>query len=115
MSVPITKKCKFGSKIVDCVFLGYAIHNVGYRFLIVKSGIPDMHVGTIIESRDTIFFKNIFPMRDGTSSSRQEFIKDDISAEPIEHNKPTVVENPEEDNNDAPRKSKETNGCKVFW
>ena len=36
-------------------------------------------------------------MRDGTSSSKQEFIEDDSSAEPIEHNKPTLVENPEED------------------
>ena len=65
-----------------------------------------MHVGTITESRDTIFFENIFPMRDGTNSSRQEFIEDDSSAEPIEHNEHTLVENPKEDNNDAPRKSK---------
>ena len=55
MSVPITKKCKFGPKTVDCVFLGYAIHSVGYRFLIVKSGVPDMHVGTIMEFRRVLF------------------------------------------------------------
>jgi hypothetical protein len=54
--MPITKKRKLGSKIVDCVFLGYAIHSVGYRFLIAKSGVHDMHVGTIMESRDAIFF-----------------------------------------------------------
>ena len=83
MSVPITKKRKFGPKTVDCVFLGYAIHSVGYRFLIVKSGVTDMHVGTIMESRDATFFENIFPMRDGTSSSRQEFIEDVSSAELI--------------------------------
>ena len=53
-------------------------------FLIVKSGVLDMHVGTIMESRDATFFKNIFPMRDGTSSCRQEFIEDDSSAEPID-------------------------------
>ena len=104
--MPIIKKCKLGPKTVDCIFLCYAIHNVGYRFLIVKSGVPGMHVGTITESRDTLFFENIFPMRDGTNSFRQEFIEDDSSAEPIEHNKPTLVENPEEDNNDALRKSK---------
>ena len=56
MSVPITKKHKFGSKTMDCVFLGYAIHNIGYRFLIVKSGVPDMHIGTIMDSRDITFF-----------------------------------------------------------
>ena len=32
MSVSITKKHKLRPKIVDCVFLGYAIHRVGYRF-----------------------------------------------------------------------------------
>jgi hypothetical protein len=37
--VLITKhKRKFGPKIVDCVFLSYAIHSIGYRFLIVKYG-----------------------------------------------------------------------------
>ena len=56
MSVPITKKRKVGPKTVDCVFLDYAIQSIGYRFLIVESGVPDMHVGTIMESRDAIFF-----------------------------------------------------------
>ena len=53
-------------------------------------------------------------MRDETSSSRQEFIEDDSSAEPIEHNEPTLVENPEEDNNDAPRKSQRQRTVKSF-
>ena len=70
ISVPITKKRKFGSKTVDYVFLDYAIHSVGYRFLIVKFGVPDMHVGTIMESKDATFFEIIFPMRNGTSASR---------------------------------------------
>jgi hypothetical protein len=112
--VPITKKRKLGPKTVDCIFLGYAIHSVGYRFLIVKSGVPDMHVGTIMESRDATFFENIFPMRDETSSSRQELIENYGSAEPIEHNEHTLVENSEEDNNDAPRKSKRQRIVKSF-
>ena len=106
VSVPITKKRKLGPKTVDCIFLGYAIHSIAYKFLIVKSGVPDMYVGTIMESRDVIFFENIFPMRDETSSYRQEFIEDDNITELIEHSEPTLVENPEEDNNDALRKSK---------
>ena len=53
-------------------------------------------------------------MRDGTSSSRQEFIEDDSSAEPIEQNEPTFVENSDEDNNDAPRKSKRQRTVKSF-
>jgi hypothetical protein len=61
MSVPITKKRKFGPKTVDRIFLGYAIHSVRYRFLIVKPRVPDMHVGTIMESRDATFFEIFFP------------------------------------------------------
>jgi hypothetical protein len=49
ISVPITKKHKLGPKTVDCVFLGYAFHSVGYRFLVVRSGVPDLLVGTIME------------------------------------------------------------------
>ena len=55
--MPINKKRKLGPKIVDCVFLGYAIHSVGYRFLIINSGVSDMVVGTIMESKDTIFLE----------------------------------------------------------
>ena len=55
--MPINKKRKLGPKTVDCVFLGYAIHSVGYRFLIINSRVPDVNVGTIMESRDAIFFR----------------------------------------------------------
>jgi hypothetical protein len=41
---PINKKRKLGLKTVDCVFLGYAFHNVGYRFLINKPWSTE-HVG----------------------------------------------------------------------
>ena len=53
-------------------------------------------------------------MRNETSSSRQDFIEDDSSVEPIEHNEPTLVENSENDNNDAPRKSKRQRTVKSF-
>jgi hypothetical protein len=56
VNVPCNKKRKLGPTIVDYVFLGYAFHTVGYRFLIINSGVPDMLVGIIIESRDAIFF-----------------------------------------------------------
>ena len=36
----------------------------------VKSEVPDMHVDTIIESRDAMFFENIFPMKDMHSNTR---------------------------------------------
>ena len=47
VNVPIPKKRKLGPKTVDCVFLGYAFHSIGYRFLVVKSEVPDIHVSTI--------------------------------------------------------------------
>jgi predicted transcriptional regulator len=53
-------------------------------------------------------------MRDETSLFRQESIEDDISTQPIEHNEHTLVENPEEDNNVAPRKSKRQRTAKSF-
>ena len=56
VNVPINKKRKLRPKTIDCVFLGYAIQNVGYRFLIINSEVPNMHVGTIIKSIDATFF-----------------------------------------------------------
>ena len=53
-------------------------------------------------------------MRDEISSSRQELIEDDSSAKKIEHNEPTLVENPEDDNNEASRKSKRQRIAKSF-
>ena len=55
---------------MDCVFLGYAQRSIGYRFLVVKSEISDVHVDSIMESRDAIFFENIFPMKDMHNTSR---------------------------------------------
>ena len=56
VNMPINKKRKLGPKTIDCVFLGYAIHSVGYRFFIINSSAPDMAVGTVMESRDATFF-----------------------------------------------------------
>jgi hypothetical protein len=55
VNVPINKKRKLRPKIIDYIFLGYAIHSVGYRFLIINSGVPDVNIGSIMESRDAIF------------------------------------------------------------
>ena len=56
VNVPINKKQKLRPKIVDCVFLGYAIHSMGYRFLIINCSVSEMAVDTIMESRDATFF-----------------------------------------------------------
>jgi hypothetical protein len=58
--VSINKKRKLGPKTIDCVFLGYAFHSIGYRFLIINSGVLDMLVGTIMESIDATFSRTNF-------------------------------------------------------
>jgi hypothetical protein len=61
VNVPINKKRKLGPKTFNCVFLGYAFHSIGYRFLIINSGVPNMLVDTIMESTDATFFRTNFP------------------------------------------------------
>ena len=55
--VPIHKRTKIGPKTVDCVFIGY------------KSDILNLHVNTIIESRNASFFEEIFPYKSTQESS----------------------------------------------
>ena len=117
VNIPIPKKRKLGPKTVDCVLLGYAFNSIGYRFLIVKSEVSDMHVGTIMESNDATFFENIFPMKDMASSSNQK-IPTTFSQELTEIPEPTIpiehVENPVEDDNEAPVRSKRQRTAKSF-
>ena len=82
--MPINKKRKLGPKTVDCIFLGYATHRVGYRFLIINSGLSDMHVGTIMESRDATFFESEFPMKSTHNISSHESIDSHVQFIPIE-------------------------------
>jgi hypothetical protein len=49
-----------GPKTIYYVFCGYAFTSVGYRFLIINYRVPGINVGTIMESRDTIFFESGF-------------------------------------------------------
>jgi hypothetical protein len=44
VNVPINKKRKLGHKTVYCVLLGYAHHSIAYKFLVIKSKVPDVHV-----------------------------------------------------------------------
>ena len=85
--VPIPKRIKIGPKTIDCIFIAYAISSSAYRFLVHKSDIPDIHVNTIIESKNASFFENIFPSKnacDGTSLKRtHETATSDIDHESI--------------------------------
>lgn len=118
VSVPINKKRKLGPKTVDCVFLGYAHHSIAYRFLVVKSEVPDVHVNTLMESRDVTFFENIFPMKQLHSMSR---LSSDMIAEttpePIvlsDHAEQTLEPVHEEVNSEAPKRSKRQRTAKSF-
>ncbi|WVZ98436.1 hypothetical protein U9M48_043880 [Paspalum notatum var. saurae] len=95
-----------GPKTVDCIFLRYGHQSIAYRFLVVKSDVPDIYVDTIMESRNATFFENIFPMKDMHSTSRfSSEITPELNA-PTEVFEPQREINLEEDNNEAPRKSK---------
>jgi hypothetical protein len=103
VNVSINKKCNLGPKIIDCIFIGYVFHNIGYRFLIIKYGVPDMHVGTIMDSRDATFFEDIFPMREDYYSSSKKSLINYKPTDMIEHNEQTLVENLRGDNETSKR------------
>jgi hypothetical protein len=91
---------------VDCVFLGYASCSMAYRFLVVKSEVPDVYVDTIMESRDATFFEHIFPMKDIHSNSRYSSEITPEHSTPVESSKQPHEIVLEEDDNDAPKRSK---------
>jgi hypothetical protein len=62
------------------------------NFLVVK---PDMHVGTIMESRDATFFEDIFPMREEASTTSSELSVNKKPFVLIEHNEHTHEEKSE--------------------
>jgi hypothetical protein len=112
------KETKLGPKTVDYIFLGYAQRSIGYRFLVVKSEVPDMHVDTIMESRATTFFENMFPMKYMHSTARfsseiipESSTSDDYFEQPHEN----VFEDVhEKDDNEAPTRSKRRRTAKSF-
>jgi hypothetical protein len=99
-----------GPKTVDCVFLGYAHQSIAYRFLVVKSKVPGMHVDTIMESRDAIFFENIFHMKDMHSNTRYSSEMAPNSTIPIESSvesfEQPLVKVHENDGNEVPVRDK---------
>jgi hypothetical protein len=118
VNVTINKKHKLGPKIVDCVFLGYAHYSTAYRFLVIKSEIPDVHIETFLESRDVTFFENIFPMKNSYGmSSLPAYVLADTSPEPsrnFDHAEHTPGPIYEEIDSEAPRRSKRPRIAKSF-
>jgi hypothetical protein len=109
-----TKKRKLRPKTVNCVLLGYSFHNTGYRFLIIKSDVPDMYVDTIMESRDAVFFENEFPMKNTPSETSHETIIPHEQEQSIDHAEDSHMHIPEEDDTIVTRKSKRQRFAKSF-
>ena len=63
VTTPIVKKRKICPKIVDCVFDDYSLNSITYRFLVFDSKVFEISNNIISDSRGTVFFKNIFPMK----------------------------------------------------
>jgi transposase InsO family protein len=59
VNVSACKKWKLEPKNVDCIFLGYAQYSAAYKFLIIKSKIPDVHANIMTKSWCYIFQKYI--------------------------------------------------------
>ena len=74
-----------------------------------------MHVGTTMESRDATLFETEFSMKNTPSTSSHESILFPETHEPVTHaDFETHVESPEEDDNEAPRRSKRQKTAKSF-
>jgi hypothetical protein len=118
VNVPINKKRKSGPKTVYCVFLGYSHHSIAYKFLVIKSEIPDVHVDTFLKSRDVTFFQNIFPMKNSYDMySLPSNMIVDTTPEPSEnfdHAKHTPERIHEKIDSEAPRRSKRPMIAKSF-
>ncbi|KAL0307596.1 UNVERIFIED_CONTAM: Retrovirus-related Pol polyprotein from transposon RE1 [Sesamum angustifolium] len=101
VEVPKPKQIKIGPKTVDCILIGYANNSSAYRFLVHKSTILDTHENTIIESRNAIFFENIFPCKD-----RKE--------EESSRKRTREVANGDHQRDEDPRRNKRAKRAKTF-
>ncbi|BFG40858.1 hypothetical protein CerSpe_271320 [Prunus speciosa] len=77
VQVPLPKRTKLGPKTIDCVFIGFAFNSAAYRFLVFHSEISDIHVNTILEFVDAIFFEDVFPYKQGRSNVNRKRTIDD--------------------------------------
>jgi len=71
---------------MECIFISYTLNNSAYSFLVYKSEILD-HVKMIIESRDNVFFEDIFPYKRKENKTSEKKIhgimfRDERSSEP---------------------------------
>jgi hypothetical protein len=76
-----------GQKAIKCIFLGYAQHSKGYRFLVVEPNLS-VEVNNVIESRDAKFYEHRFTSIPSINDKMVEPIRNNNeSGEPSEPSK----------------------------
>ena len=95
---------------MDCIFIGYAHNCSAYRFLVYKSNIRDIHVNTIMESRNASLFENVFPCKDKSYLKRTRDQRDENEAS----TSGTSLHEDEESLEEEPRCSKRARKEKSF-
>ena len=105
VAVPPPKKVRIGPKTIDCIFIGYAHNSAAYGFLVYESNIPDIHQNTIMESRNALFFEDVFPYGSKEKPSSSKRVLE------------TIHENSQDEDTDGevePRRSKRARTEKSF-
>ncbi|CAL8084501.1 unnamed protein product [Prunus armeniaca] len=117
VQVPLPKITKLGPKTIDCAFIGFASNSAAYRFLVFHSDVYDIHVNTILEYVDAIFFEDIFPYKQGRSNVNRKRTIDDSRIKEnsrIDDGNPTSSSVQENEQDQEPRRSKRTRIPKDF-
>lgn len=105
---------KIGPNTIDCIFIGYAISNNAYSFLVHKSDISNVHVNTIIKSRNASFFENVFLYKDAQERSSLKRTFDIVSNNNQEYQDNENQEATEQEPEVKPRRSKWAKTTKSF-
>ena len=58
-----SKEVTIGPKAVDCIFIGYTLNSSAHRFVVHKSEISTITVGTTIESRNAVFLEKYISLQ----------------------------------------------------
>ena len=76
------KEVTIGPKMVDCIFIGYALNSGAYKFVVHKAEISTITVVTTIESRNVVFLENTFPCKDKeeVTISSETRIEDEVTS-----------------------------------
>ena len=71
--LPEPKIKKLGQKAIECIFIGYADHSKGYRFLVMEPN-DYVSVNTVIDSRDAEFYENKFSSLSRNNNEKVEVL-----------------------------------------